>query len=155
MLYTVCIPYTLYTVYLTYTNLYTYCHILYHILILHGYVTVRAIVRLVVELCCCWQVTRTGNFPGLSQRQLNEHKRKNPGIKAKWEEKRRANTAPGRKSYERVDLKAYKDTENYADIFEEGVALTMQEFLVDRGFDPDTFESEFMMKRFIEQDICR
>ena len=112
-------------------------------------------VRLVVELRCCWQVTRTGNFVSLTQRQLNEHMRKNPKIKAKWEEKRRENTCPGRKSYERVDLKAYRDEENYADIFEEGVALTMSEFLVDRGFDPDTFESEFMMKKFIEQDICR
>ena len=81
-------------------------------------------------------------------------------MQEQWETQRTNNCRPleaGRKlrKYAKVDMTAYREQQDFAEFYNEGVVLTLPEFLASRGFDPTDFSSEARMKAFIEKDTCR
>ena len=75
-------------------------------------------------------------------------------LNSDWENKRRYNTSKGRKTYERLDLTAYKKEEVYSDVFQDGEITPIDDFLIDKGFSPLDFGSTKEKLEFVEQETA-
>lgn len=76
----------------------------------------------------------------------------------KWEEQREinCNTGGGRKRErkEKVDLGSFRREENYAEFFDEGTVVPIQEFLEGKGVDISRLNSEAKMRKLAEEEMC-
>ena len=75
--------------------------------------------------------------------------------KQAWEKKRTVNAAPtsGRRRYEAIDVKSFRRHEAYADFYDEGDVMPVDDWLREQNCDPSQFCNEESKVQFVVE-VC-
>ena len=71
----------------------------------------------------------------------------------KFEEKRTLNALPGKQQHEKLDVTAFKKSQHYTDVYQEGTLQNPDTFLAQNDVDPDIFPSKERKMAFIEEEV--
>ena len=71
----------------------------------------------------------------------------------KWADKRTMNCMPsfGKRVYEKVDLQSYRNEETFAEVFQDGDVMSLDDYLESQNISPQQFATSSKKVRFLEE----